>query len=114
MFYSGIFGVLIGSLLQYYLNRHLKKHELELKARSDLYLSLFSKLRNINNETTEIHSLICDAQIYASDPVLDILNQFELDKAFSPKLLHQLLTQIRKELHPNSKARDLKVFVHSS
>ena len=112
IFTSGILGVLVGSLIQYYLNRHLKKHELELKARSDLYLSLFSQLRNLNNETTEIHSLLCDAQIYASDEVLDILHKLEPGKAFSEKLLYELLIAIRKELHPKSKARTLKVFVH--
>jgi hypothetical protein len=116
-FTSGILGVLIGTIIQYYLNRRLKIQELELKARSDLYLQLFSRLRDLNNTIQENHSLICDAQIYASDDVLDILYKFEPDKPFSDRslynrLLYDLLVAIRKELRPRSKHRTLKVFVH--
>jgi hypothetical protein len=111
-FTFGILGVLIGAIFQYYLNRRLAIHQLDLKARSDLYLQLFSRLRDLNNTTTEIHSLICDAQIFASDDVLDILYKFEPGKPFSDRLLYDLLVAIRKELRPRSKRRALKVFVH--
>lgn len=112
MFTSGILGVLVGSLLQYYLNRHLKKHEVVLKARSDLYLELFSQLRDLGNDTIKIQTLICDAQIYASNDILDILQKVEPGKAFSDKLLWDLLVAMRRELHPQAKPRVLKTFVH--
>ena len=114
IFTSGILGVLVGALLQYYLNRHLKKHELELKARSDLYLALFSQLRDLDKSTHEIRSLICDAQIYASDDVINLLHKFKPGEPFDEKWLWELLVAIRKELRPNSKNRTLKVFFHSS
>jgi hypothetical protein len=113
-FTSGILGVLVGALLQYYLNRHLKFHELELKARSDLYLTLFSELRDLNKSVEEIHSLICNAQVYASDEIIDILHKFKPGEPFDAKLLWELLVAIRKELRPNCKNRSLKLFFHRS
>ena len=114
IFTSGILGVLVGALLQYFLNRHLKKHELELKAKSDLYLALFSQLRDLNKSVPEIHSLICDAQIYASDDVINLLHKFEPGEPFDDKWLWEVLVAIRKELRPNSKSRTLRVFFHGS
>ena len=112
MFTSGILGVLVGSLVQYYLNRSLKKHEVELKARSDLYLELFSQLRDLGNETKTIHTLICNAQIYASDEILDIIQKIKPGESFNDHLILDLLHAMRRELHPHAKTRVLKIFVH--
>lgn len=109
-----IIGGFIGGSIQFYFNRRLKIHELDIKARSELYLQLFTKLRDLNNDTIYIHSLICDAQIYASDSVIDILHKLEPGKPFNEKLLYDLLVAIRKEIRPKSDSRNLKIFVHNS
>lgn len=112
IFTSGILGVLVGALLQYWINRHLKQHELELKARSDLYLRLFSQLRDLGKTKTEIQSLLCDAQIYASDEVLDLLHKIDVSKPIDDRFFYDLLVAVRKELRPRSKNRPLFTYVY--
>lgn len=110
----GFAGILTGAILQYYFNKKFLYVDRELQAKSNLYTKLFSRLRNLNNEVVQIHDLICDAQVYASDEVLDILEKVQPGESFSEKVIHDLLVAIRQELRPKSKKRTLRVFIHGS
>lgn len=109
---SSLLGVLVGATIQYTFNLRANKRSWDLKARSDLYTQLFSQIRNAGNDAIVISSLLCHAQIYASDEVLDILEEVELGDEIPPKLMYDLLVQIRKELRPKSRKRKLRITVH--
>ena len=109
---SGLLGVIVGAVLQYFLQVRTTRNQIDIENRSNLYAELFNELRNLGNDQIIIGNLICKAQIYASDEVLDILNKISLKDGFNKKILHTLLTTIRKELRPNSKARNLHVFTY--
>jgi hypothetical protein len=109
---SGVFGVLVGALVQFYFGKELAGHQIQLSEKSALYINLFRQLRNLENDSISIQNIICEAQIYASDDVLDILGAIKPDQGFDDKILHKLLVTFRKELQPTSKKRSLAVFVY--
>ncbi len=109
---SGLFGVLVGALVQFYFGKELARHQVQLNEKSALYIDLFKQLRNLENDTICIQNLICEAQIYASDEVLEILSEIRPNQKVDDKVFHDLLVAFRKELQPASKARNLSVFIY--
>jgi hypothetical protein len=107
---SGLIGAITGAISQYFLQGRSIKKQIDIEHKSRLYTELFDELRNQANDQIKIKSLLCKAQIYASDSVLDILEKINVKKGFDDKLLFDLLKTIREELRPESKKRNLHIF----
>ncbi len=106
----GLLGVCIGASISYFLGlkQILIQNITENKAK--LYLDLFNKLRDLNSSTSELNNLICNAQLFASDEIIDFLNKLDVNSGIKDNAVHELLVLIRKDL--GLKKRSLTIYFH--
>jgi len=106
----GLIGVVVGASISYFLGlkQILIQNRTENKVK--LYLDLFNKLRNLNSNTNELNNIICNAQLFASDDIIDFLNKLDVNNGIRDKSVHELLVLIRKDL--GLKKRTLIIYFH--
>ena len=105
-FVLGLIGNLVITIITYTYSLKVAKAQNRLEYKTNLYYELFDGIRNLNSYERDLLNLICNAQLFASDEVLDFLDKI-LDKIqnnqnkklrFNNDDILELLIIIRKDL----------------
>jgi hypothetical protein len=107
---SAIIGVILGAALSYRFGIRQVLFQNRIDNKTKQYNDLFNKIRDLNTTKNELENLKCNAQLFASDTILDFLQNLDFQKGIKDKDVHDLLVIIRDEL--GLKRRKLSIYIH--